>query len=121
MNPRLKARRAELARMRQIRENACSLSIDTIGRYNLFVKSECDRPKYFDLLRQCDCADGGHRKRKCPLHGMGYCPTCRCACPKGTLVCGLCQEASDATMKLRSDFFLEHFADRAAQQQGILF
>jgi len=24
-------------------------------------------------------------------------------------------------MKLRSDFFLEHFADRVGQQQGVLF
>lgn len=56
-------RRAELTHKRQIRENACSLSIDTIGRHNLFVEPGCDRPKYFDLLERCDCADGSHRKK----------------------------------------------------------
>lgn len=114
-------RRAELAHKRQIRENACSLSIDTIGRHNLFVEPECDRPKYFDLLRHCDCADGSHRKKKCPLNGMAYCSRCRCAIPRGTLACEPCEDASDATMKLRSDFFLKHFADRADDQQIGLF
>ena len=42
--------RAELARKRQIRENACRLSIDTIGKHKLWVKPDCDRPRYDDLL-----------------------------------------------------------------------
>ena len=113
--------RAELARKRQIRENACRLSIDTIGKHKLWVKPDCDRPHYDDLLGNCTCATHSHGKKGCRLRGMTYCTPCGCVIPRGTLYCDPCEEASDATMKLRSDFFLEHFADRAGQQQGILF
>ena len=113
--------RAELARKRQIRENACRLSIDTIGKHKLWVKPDCDRPHYDDPLGDCTCATHSHGKKGCRLRGMTYCTPCGCVIPRGTLYCDPCEEASDATMMLRSDFFLEHFADRAGQQQGILF
>ena len=117
----MNTRRADLARKRQIHENACRLSIDTIGKHKLWVRPDCDRPRYDDLLRDCACATHWHGKKGCPLKGMTRCSPCGCVIPRGTLYCDHCEDATDATMKLRSDFFLEHLADRAAQQQGVLF
>ena len=44
------------------RENACRLSIDTIGKHKLWVEPDCDRPRYDDLLRDCTCATHSHGK-----------------------------------------------------------
>ena len=109
----MNTRRADLARKRQICENACRLSIDTIGKHKLWVRPDCDRPRYDDLLRDCSCATHSHGKKGCPLKGMTCCSPCGCVIQRGTLYCDPCEDASDATMKLRSDFFLEHLADRA--------
>ena len=117
----MSARLAELAHQRQIRLNACRLSIDTIAKHGLWVKPDCDRPRYEDLFRVCTCATHSHGKKGCALKGMTRCVPCGCVVPRGTLYCEPCVDASEATMKLRSDFFLEHFADRAGDQQGILF
>ena len=115
------ARIAELKRSRQIRINACSLSLETIKNNDLFVKTDCKQPNYFELLEECECANHSHRKKGCDLKGMGYCPGCYCAMPRGLIYCEACEDASDATMKLRSDFFLANFADRAQDQQAELF
>ena len=79
----MNTRRAELSRKRQIRENACRLSIDTIWKHDLFVRSDCDRPRYDDLLRDCTCATHSHGKKGCKLKGQTRCTPCGCVIPRG--------------------------------------
>ena len=79
----MNARRAEFARKRQIRENACRLAIDTIWKNELWVKPDCDRPRYDDLLRDCTCATHSHGKKGCGLKGMTRCSPCGCVIPRG--------------------------------------
>ena len=106
---------------RQIRENACRLSIATINEHGLFVEPVCVAPRYEDLFRLCKCATHSHGRKGCGLRGKIYCPSCDCAIQRGLIRCGSCEDALDATMKLRSDFFLRHFAASADEQQVGLF
>ena len=83
------------------------------------MKPNFDRPRYADLFRDCTRATHFPGKNGCKLKGMTYRTPCGCVIPRCTLYCDPCVEASNATMKLRSNFFLEHFADRAAPATGL--